>query len=399
MAENNFETSQMNSNASKNSAAANDMQLSGGHLTAEEYGFTSSMIPDENNPANSETNMNFNNSNGNGAADWSGISGSNEMAPNSYHSDMDGINLWSDHLDTYRIPDSFNYTPERAISDRAISDRAVSDRTISDRTISDSTVSDNSDLNHSVPDGSASDNRSISVNLPNWPSFPIFSNCTNCASSGNYAQVRFLNASSNSFPVNIFIDNTAYAINSRFGTISNYDPIADGFHTISVRRATGLRTLLLQKTLPFTAGLKYTIVLVDTAAGGLNLVQVNDSGCNTLNPNTGCYRVANMTFSGSSFDVFLYSHDALFLGVDFQEVTPYKQAMAGSYQFYITNSNNFSVIRELPMIIIGAITGSTVTNEPLVSYQVDITAGSRYTTYLLGNTWSNGNLRLLTVQD
>ena len=36
-----------------------------------------------------------------------------------------------------------------------------------------------------------------------------------------YGQVRFLNASTNNFAVNITIDGTAYAINSRFGTISN----------------------------------------------------------------------------------------------------------------------------------------------------------------------------------
>ena len=39
----------------------------------------------------------------------------------------------------------------------------------------------------------------------------------------------------------------------------------------------------------------------------------------------------------------LYSHDAVFRNVGFREVTSYKQAMAGSYQFYVTNANTFSV--------------------------------------------------------
>ena len=141
---------------------------------------------------------------------------------------------------------------------------------------------------------------------------PVFPSCPSCGISQNNAQVRFLNASSNTFPVNISIDNTNYAKNSRFGTISNYGQISDGFHTVTVRRASGLRAVLLQQTFPFSAGQRYTMVLVDTAAGGLNMIQVPSTGCNNMNYNTGCYRVANMSYSGSSYDVMLYSHDAVF---------------------------------------------------------------------------------------
>ncbi|MCI8888697.1 MAG: DUF4397 domain-containing protein [Hungatella sp.] len=228
---------------------------------------------------------------------------------------------------------------------------------------------------------------------------PVFPSCPSCGISQNNAQVRFLNASSNTFPVNISIDNTNYATNSRFGTISNYGQISDGFHTVTVRRASGLRAVLLQQTFPFSAGQRYTMVLVDTAAGGLNMIQVPSTGCNNMNYNTGCYRVANMSYSGSSYDVMLYSHDAVFRNVGFQEVTAYKQAMTGSYQFYVTNANTFTVIRELPIIVIGTVTGGGFTNEPLVSYQVDIAPGMKYTSYLIGNNWSDTGFRVLTVED
>lgn len=234
--------------------------------------------------------------------------------------------------------------------------------------------------------------------VPSRPTTPIIP-CPNCNVTQNYAQVRFLNASSNSFTVNISIDNTNYAINSRFGTVTNYDPVSDGFHTVTVRRASGLRTILLQQTFPFSAGENYTMVLVDTAQGGLNMVQVASTGCNNMSFNTGCYRVANMSYSGSSYDVMLYSHNAIFRNVGFQEVTAYKQAMAGSYQFYITNSSNISVIRELPILVIGAASGSGFFNEPLVSYQVDISAGGKYTSYLIGNTWSDSVFQVMTLED
>ncbi len=237
------------------------------------------------------------------------------------------------------------------------------------------------------------------ITFPVFPSCPGCSSCTNCNFPQNNAQVRFLNASANTFPVNVSIDNTNYAVNARFGTISGYGQLADGFHTVTVRRASGLQTVLLQQTFPFTGGQKYTLVLVDTASGGLAMSQVSDSGCSNMNYNTGCYRVANMSYSGSGYDVMLYSHDAVFRNVDFREVTIYKQAMAGSYQFYITNAGTFSVIRELPMIVIGAVSAGSLTGEPLVSYQLNISAGARYTSYLIGNNWSDMGFRALTVTD
>ena len=235
-----------------------------------------------------------------------------------------------------------------------------------------------------------------------WPpitTLPIFPSCPSCGVTQSSAQVRFLNASANAFPVSISIDNTNYVGNSRFGTVSNYDRVSDGFHTVTVRRASGLRSVLLQQSFPFTGGQKYTMVLADAPAGGLTMTQVSNDGCSNMNYNTGCYRVANFSYSGSSYDVMLYSHDAVFRNVGFREVTSYKQAMAGSYQFYITNSNTFSVIRELPMIVIGAVTNGSFNNDPLVSFQVTITAGSRFTSYLIGNNWSDIGFRVLTVED
>lgn len=238
-------------------------------------------------------------------------------------------------------------------------------------------------------------NNNITI-LPSFPSFPSF--CPSCPST-SYGQVRFLNASTNNFSINITVDSTTYASDISFGTITGYSAISDGFHTITVRRSTGLRAMLVQQTFPFSANERYTMVLVDSAQGGVNLIQVPSTSCNNINSNTGCYRVANMAYSGSNFDVMLYSHDAVFRNVGFEDVTAYKQAAAGSYQFYITNAANFTVIRELPALVIGAVVTGTFTSEPLVSYQVDISGRSKYTSYLMGNTWSGSNFRVLTVED
>ena len=232
-------------------------------------------------------------------------------------------------------------------------------------------------------------NRPITPSTPTFPGFnPLY-----------FGQVRFINASTNNFPVNITIDGTAYATNSRFGDVTGYDWISDGFHTVTVRRATGLRSILLQQNFPFMSGQKVTMVLTDSASGGLELVRVVDTGCTNMPFNTGCYRFANMTYSGSRFDLLLYGGETVFRNVGFQTVTSYKQAMAGSYQFYITASNTYTFIRELPIIVVGVIGTSSNVQQPLVSFLLDINAGVNYTSYLIGNTWSDLGLRVITLED
>lgn len=228
--------------------------------------------------------------------------------------------------------------------------------------------------------------------FPSWPSFPG-------TPSQAYSQVRFLNASTNGFTVNIFIDNMTYAQNSRFATISNYGPVADGFHTVTVRRATGMRSILLQQTFPFVSGQKVTMVLTDSASGDLEIIRIVDTGCRNLPANSGCFRFANMTYSGTRFDLMLANGATVFRNINFQSVSSYKQAAAGSYLFYVTNSNSYTFLRELPVIVVGVIAGSSGIRQPVISFSANIAAGRNYTAYIIGNNWSNSNLQVLTVED
>ncbi|MCI8950010.1 MAG: DUF4397 domain-containing protein [Lachnospiraceae bacterium] len=227
--------------------------------------------------------------------------------------------------------------------------------------------------------------------FPSIPSPPVM--------NPRYGQVRFINASTNNFPVNFSIDGTPYASNSQFSNVSHYQEICDGFHTVSVNRTTGMQALLLQQTFPFIAGQKVTMVLMDAREGGLEMIQITDNGCNNLPAGYGCYRVANVSYSGSSFDVRMYNGDTVFRNVSFSQVTSYKRALAGNYTFYLTNTNFYGAIRELPVIIIGAITGTSPISRPLATGNVTIQAGQNTTTYIMGNTWSAYSLRMITVYD
>ncbi len=233
-----------------------------------------------------------------------------------------------------------------------------------------------------------------------FPWVPTFPGCPSCGavSPQNYGQVRFLNASTNSMTVNISIDGTVYASNSRFATLSNYDWISDGFHTVTVRRANGLRSTLLQQTFPFTSGQKITMVLTDSPEGGLELIRVIDNGCNNLPSNSGCFRFANMTYSGSNLDLLL-SGQTIFRNIRYQSVSPYKQAVAGNYQFTVVTASSYSFIRELPIIVIGAVGTSFGNRETLMTFTTNIRAGRNYTAYLIGNTWSNANLQMIITSD
>ena len=65
------------------------------------------------------------------------------------------------------------------------------------------------------------------------------------------------------------------------------------------------------------------MVLVDSASGGLEMVQISDTGCNTRAYNTGCYRFANMTYSGSRYDLLLYGGETVFRNVAFHISRPW----------------------------------------------------------------------------
>ncbi len=229
----------------------------------------------------------------------------------------------------------------------------------------------------------------IFPNIPSTPPMPGI----------RYGQVRFINASTNTFPVTFSIDGTVYSSNSQFGNVSHYQEISDGFHTVSVNRASGMQALLLQQSFPFTAGQKVTMVLADAREGGLEMFQFFDTGCQSLPSGYGCYRVANVSYSGSSYDVRMYNGDTVFRNVGFGQATAYKRALAGNYTFYLSGTTFYRTIRELPVIVIGAITGTSPLPRTLASGSVTIQAGQNATSYIMGNTWSSYSLRMITVYD
>lgn len=234
-----------------------------------------------------------------------------------------------------------------------------------------------------------------------WPIYPSYPLPTpGLPSVSYYSQVRFLNASTNGSTLEVFIDNQNVLSGSTFATVSIYISVTDGFHTVMVRQTSG--RILYQQTQAFVSGEKMTMVILDTPTG-VTLARVSDMGCTNIPSGYGCCRVANMSYSGSSYDVRLFNNQIVFAGVGYKEVTSYKQAAAGNYTFFVTNSQiAVSIVQELPVIILSAlVSGNCPTcgvNNPLLTYSLNIAAGKAYTSYIIGNPWSN-LYRVFTLED
>ena len=220
-----------------------------------------------------------------------------------------------------------------------------------------------------------------------WPGPPVF---PFPPSSSYSSQVRFLNASTNGQDLDVWIDGRNIFSGSTFATVSSYIQVSDGFHTVTVRRTNG--PALYRRTLSFISGEKVTMVLLDTP-GGITLSRVSDMGCTNIPAGYGCLRVANMSYSGSNYDVRTFNNQIVFGGVGFKEVTAFKQTAAGNYTFFVTASQaSLTGFAELPVILLTAITGgcsACMVNDPIMSFGINVRPGRVYTSYIIGNPWSN----------
>lgn len=78
-----------------------------------------------------------------------------------------------------------------------------------------------------------------------------------------------------------------------------------------------------------------------------------DMGCTNIPAGYGCLRVANMSYSGSNYDVRTFNNQIVFGGVGFKEVTTFKQTAAGNYTFFVTASQaSLTGFAELPVILL-----------------------------------------------
>lgn len=159
----------------------------------------------------------------------------------------------------------------------------------------------------------------------------------NFNTSANYAKVRILHAASSYKKLNVSIGSRKSTEKLPFGRVSKYVSILDGYRTVSVIDAeTGV--LIMYDVLPFVAGSKVTIVVFSTAAG-MELSVISDNLCRNKLMGTSCFRAANYSFDDGPFDLLLNNMCSIFTDIRTKEVTSFKQAAEGEYNFYVIDTS------------------------------------------------------------
>lgn len=199
-----------------------------------------------------------------------------------------------------------------------------------------------------------------------------------------YAQVRFLHAVAGADPVMILVGPTVISQGLGYENVTPYNRIASGYRTITVISTTNPTTILLRRSLTFTAGSQVTIALVN-AASGIQLLEVSDTLCSNKSWNSSCLRFVNLSYGSGGLGVQLRNGTSVFDNIEFMEVTPFKQIARGSYSFVVYQSAQGIQPRSIP-----GYHGS-------MSFELQAGVNDMYTVYLVGSVYTSPYLQAVIV--
>lgn len=191
----------------------------------------------------------------------------------------------------------------------------------------------------------------------------------------NYAKVRVLNAAGDCDKINVAIGDRTFVSNLSYGKVSAYDRVIDGYKTLVVYINRSPQEPLLITNIPFIAGMSMTLVVVDTARG-LQLVPILDTVCSTHIYDRACFRVANLTYDDGPFDILLNDNTMIFSDINVKEVTTFKQAVTGDYDFNIVLGNN-----------------------NVLNFYVKIAPKMKYTACIIGGHFLNRPLKVIIIEN
>ena len=217
------------------------------------------------------------------------------------------------------------------------------------------------------------------------------------------AQIRFFNAAAGFPPLNISVEDTVISSSLGFGRVTDYSTVKIGFNSVTVTIAETPNVTLLTKSIPIRSGDVVTIAIINTAKG-IDLKVMNDKGCENV-PNTmSCFRVANFSYTSGPIDVILEDGKIVFSDVRFKEVTEFKQAVPGEYNFTVVltrevttpENKDLNVITEpAPVEEGGYLEGEQ--EKPVMYFYEDLEAGKSSTSILIGNVNFEPPLQVVTI--
>ncbi|MDO5377003.1 MAG: DUF4397 domain-containing protein [Clostridia bacterium] len=212
----------------------------------------------------------------------------------------------------------------------------------------------------------------------------------------SYAAVRFLNAAYGYAPFRVFVDNTRVAGLLNAQSVSAYRRVSSGYHIVTVTGTDGY--IYLQKTLPFEAGSRSTVAIINRA-GGLDLIQISDLCCPPTG-RTANFRVSNLAYNSGAMDVLLSDGRVIYADVRFKETTSYKRIAPGAYQFLFAETNllptpAYTDIESLDSAYIGA---TPIANTVATLY-LNVQSGTNYTVFLINSGSAYNAISTMVVAD
>ena len=211
-----------------------------------------------------------------------------------------------------------------------------------------------------------------------------------------YAAVRFLNAAYGYPAFRVYVGNRRAARLLNFASLSAYVRLAAGYQTVTVTGMDGY--VYIQKTIPFEAGGRFTIAVINRP-GGLDLLRITDNCCFT-SLQAAHFRVGNLARNSGALDVLLPDGRAVYSDVRFKEIASFKRIAPGAYEFLFAETNQlpapaYSDIETLDSVFIGA----NPLPDTAASVYLQVTRGRAYTVYLLQNGQSYNAVSPLVVED
>ena len=175
-----------------------------------------------------------------------------------------------------------------------------------------------------------------------------------------------------------------------------YVRLAAGYQTVTVTGTDGY--VYIQKTIPFEAGGRFTIAVINRP-GGLDLLRITDNCCFT-SLQAAHFRVGNLARNSGALDVLLPDGRAVYSDVRFKEIASFKRIAPGAYEFLFAETNQlpapaYSDIETLDSVFIGA----NPLPDTAASVYLQVTRGRAYTVYLLQNGQSYNAVSPLVVED
>lgn len=199
------------------------------------------------------------------------------------------------------------------------------------------------------------------------------------------ARVRVLNGAANYGELTVTVGGETVASDLPFGTSTQYKNVKEGFQVVTVLATSYPRRIIYQEVIPFVATISVTLALVNTV-NGVGIQTVIDLPCMSSTRRLACLRMINLSYNSGPLDLVLEDGRVVFSDVRFKEVTNYKRANEGKYNFKVINSPNrpmpivsdISLINDLTYQIGGRW-------DALLEFSIDMKANTMYTIYILGN--------------